>query len=734
MWAIIKREWKTYFFSLMTYVYYAIFFLITGILFVTNCLSLYSTQFGYYVLNRSFLVVVLMIPLCTMRLFAGERRGKTDQLLFTSPISSLEILLGKFFSTAVYLLLPVLGSVLYGVWISSCGTMNIRFLMCSYIAIFLVTMALLGMGMFISTLTTNTVLAAVLTYGLYGLLFLERLIETIVGDGGVLYFFFRNMSLYNKYYDMTSGIIRSGDVVFLCMTIILFLGLTWVSLESRRQQRNKILVYGVGLLLSFVLITVPCLTKTKVYDFTSEKLLTLSKETKEQVKGIAKETQIFYMGKRSNANASYQEFLKAYEDLNDKISIQYVDVNQDVAFRSQYLSDYAYINEASLLVSCGDRILYLDSNDYVSKRQTGVYSYESLLNIEQQLTQAIVYTNSDTANEICVLEGHGETPLDAKLENLLKLNRFKTKKLNLETIQYSVDETIPEDCKAIILNSPETDLSEGDVDVLNEYVEEGGQLVICMDALNEELPNLYQFLSEHGLIVKSGVLVEQDAGGYAYNTPYYIIPSIQDTQYTNEIIKNTSQVLAMTSKAIVRKSEKNGYKATPLLLTSGTAIAKGDNYENLSTKGKNDAQGSFSVASVAQKDGCGGVLLISTDMLLNQQVNEESGNGNYQFFVSVLQKITGAEAGIWIKGKNMSGETALYPNTKQSQIKLIMLVIIPVCVLLAGVILVICDRKNIFCSMAISKKGKEEMEKSEEAGAKESSEEAPQDISGKKTE
>lgn len=697
MTAILKKELKSYFTSLFAYVYYGMFFLVTGIFFAASCLTTYSTQFGYNVLARSFYVVAAVIPLCTMRLLAQERRNKTDQLLFTAPVSSFSILMGKYLATMIYVLVPVLLSVAYPVVISMHGYMSVRFTAAAYLGVVLTILLLLSIGMFISSLTTNAVLAAVISYAVYVLILFGRLVESIIWENDGLYSFIHEISILNKYNDMVSGIVRSGDVLYLLTLAIGFFVLTLLVLESRRQSKKRIAGYMTVAVAATLALCSTFLLNTRVYDFTAEKLLTLSDETKQAVAGIEQPTVIYYMGLKSRANATYQELLKSYARLNDNISIEYVDVQNDISFYHQYLSYIGSVKEGSFLVMSGDRNIYLDADDYIVTTQTSDYSYERSLKIEEQLTRALVYTNTEETEKLCVITGHGESTLGSDFQNLLNLNRYEVEEIDLPSAVSSIDMVIPEDCRAVLINAPENDYTDHEIGVLKDYLQSGGNLFVTLDPLNEELDKFYEFLKGYGLEVVSGVIVEQDQGRYIENTPYYLMPKIEDTDYTKEALEDRLTVLTMTSKGIQKNGKANGYTAVDILSTSTQAFSKVSNFEEgeITTKAEGDIAGPFSVASCAVNPKEGALFLLTSDIFFNQEADLESQGGNRRFFVDIMSKLTGADPGIWIDGKDVGSQTALYPNTAQGRMKAVAIVIVPAAILLAGILILFLRKKGI---------------------------------------
>lgn len=704
MLAVLKKELKTYYTSLFAYLYYFMFFLVMGLLFAFNCLSTYSTQFGYRVLNHTFLVIAIMIPFCTMRLFAQERKNKTDQLLFTAPVSMIDILLGKYLATLIFVLLPVVMSFLYPVYISEQGEMSIRFMMAAYLAVFLVSLLLLSIGMFISSITSNMVIAAVISYVVYAVILLSRIIENVISIAGVKEIL-HNISVYNKYNDMVSGIVRSGDVLYLLLLTIGFFLLTWISLEGRRKQKQEIIVKNVCVIVFVFIVSAIGLHFTKVWDFTAERLLSFSEETKEIVCSIDKPTEMYYLGDKSRANATYIEFLEEYSRLNENLTVYYKDVYQDEAFWEQYLSRLSKVNEASILVVCGEKYIYLDSEDFITTKWTSKYSSQMILEIEQQVSSAIYYTNSELSEEVSVVTGHGESRLNAEFANTLLVNDYVLKDLNLEEAMKAFKETFSEKCKAVIINAPQTDYSDEEIKVLEKYLKNGGKLFVAIDPLIEGLERFYAFLSEYGFDIKSGIVIEKENTHYILDTPYYLLPDMQDSDITNSLINDRHQVATMTSKGF-KIEEKNGYKVTELLSTSTDAFSKVENFDNLSAKSENDIMGPFSIAAYSENKNEGAVCLLTSNLFFNEEVDSNSMGANRRFFLSVLNKLSGSELRVQIKGKNVSNETALYPNTKQTLIKVVTIGVIPLVILIIGIMVLVLRNRNLNLILFIKDKVK----------------------------
>ena len=167
MLAIFKRELRSCFHGMIGAVLTAFMLAATAIYFVALNLGYGLPDFGYYTLYRTIFVLLLYIPVLTMRSFAEERHSRTDQLLLTSPVSVGGIVLGKYFALCVIFALPCLvdaGMILVLEVLGATGTStlaNFSALLCYY----LMGCAAIAIGVFLSSLTENQIIAAV--SGLY---------------------------------------------------------------------------------------------------------------------------------------------------------------------------------------------------------------------------------------------------------------------------------------------------------------------------------------------------------------------------------------------------------------------------------------------------------------------------------------------------------------------------------------------------------------------------------------
>mgnify|MGYP002562765920 CR=1 FL=1 len=171
MTAVYKRELRSYFTSMVGYVFIAILIFFVGIYFMAYNLFGGYPSFGYVLLSCTIIFMVA-VPILTMRSMAEDRRGKTDQLLLTSPVSLTGIVLGKYLAMVTVLLVPILLICFCPLIIAMNGSATLTADYAAILAFFCMGCVYIAVGMFVSALTESQIIAAVGTFGLLLVLYL----------------------------------------------------------------------------------------------------------------------------------------------------------------------------------------------------------------------------------------------------------------------------------------------------------------------------------------------------------------------------------------------------------------------------------------------------------------------------------------------------------------------------------------------------------------------------------
>ncbi len=161
--AIYKKEMRAYFTSIVGYLFLGFFLALIGLYFYVQNLAGGYANFGY-ALSGVTMFFILLVPMVTMRIMAEENRQKTDQLLFTSPLSISKIVLGKYLSILTMLALVMVVVCFYPLILAQYGNVNFKMTYATILAFFLMGAAYMAIGMFISALTESQAFAAIMTF------------------------------------------------------------------------------------------------------------------------------------------------------------------------------------------------------------------------------------------------------------------------------------------------------------------------------------------------------------------------------------------------------------------------------------------------------------------------------------------------------------------------------------------------------------------------------------------
>jgi ABC-2 type transport system permease protein len=252
IWAICKREIRTYFTSPIAYVAITVFLIVTGFFYYTliQWFNLQSMQMArnpqYFqqlninqmvyapLFHNISIILLFLVPILTMRLFAEEKKTKTEELLYTSPVSISQIILGKYFASLIVLLVMLFLNSLLSLFVLVFGNPEIMPLLNGYLGLFLMGAAFMALGIFFSSLTENQIVAASLGFGVFLLFFVLNWASQFVGGiwRGVLNY----LSFFQHFDDMTRGILDTTDIVYYLSLIFFGLFLTHSMIQSRRWR------------------------------------------------------------------------------------------------------------------------------------------------------------------------------------------------------------------------------------------------------------------------------------------------------------------------------------------------------------------------------------------------------------------------------------------------------------------------------------------------------------------
>lgn len=740
MLTIYKKELRSYFHSMMAYLFLAFFTAFAGIYYTFYCLNYGVTNYSAYVLPGLTILFIVMVPILSMRLIAEEKKQKTDQLLFTCPIKVSQIVVGKYLAVCTLFLLALLIAGIFPVITSLFGKVSFQLLVTGFFGYFLLGAALIAIGLFISSLTENTVVAAVVcfavvmavylmdsivmnlpgrpryTLAFLGLvligfvwLFLEKtkskkwaagvfvtgaisiiglyVLKPTLFENGIASIF-SWFSVLLKFNDFTDGILNLSSIIYYFSFIFVFLFLTVRVLKRDNRRTGMFSAVSIVTVLLVTLVINIGVTKADLsYDITSNQMYSISSQSKKILEDIKQPVTIYMLNSKTNANSLYQTILEQYPKHSNQIKLEYKDLSLYPNFANSYLADGQEVSADSVIVESGKKYRYVDSQEFInySVDYTTYSQTADSINVEPSVTEAINYVTAQNTPVIYQLTGHGETSLGATATKQIQNDNYELKDLNLLT-----QASVPEDAQMLLINGPTSDLSKTDMAKIEAFAKEGN-LYVLLDPMSDKLPNLSRFLKDNGVEPVNGFVVESDMNHYVQSAPNYLLPVINSHTITDSIkTANMSLVLPMAQGLKIK--DKEGLTITSLLDTSDGAYSKADINTSTAEKTKEDIEGPFSLAALVE-NGKGQLIVSSCTNSIVDEADVMSSGANNNFFLNGINYLNQQESKISIRAKAITEDYATYNAFTQKVLSALAIFILPSILIGAGIIVILKRRR-----------------------------------------
>lgn len=475
-------------------------------------------------------------------------------------------------------------------------------------------------------------------------------------------------------------------------------------------------------------------------DLTSNKIYSVSNDTEDYVKKVNVDVQVTVFADEntytnySSYNKQAVELLKNYSKLNRHITYRFVDIDSHPEIVKEYtdtISQFDIIFETKTKVDgkeisrtrkLGMLDLLTFTDEFEQKLSQSGYSIDTLAqqaggdlaflsyygsyvessNAEQAFTSALMTVTDPNPVYVTILTGRSELTQLTYFQTLLTANGY-----NVNTVDIT-SEDIPSDTDVVVIPAPKTDYLEEDItkvsDFLNNDGKLGKQLLYIASYGQEDTPNLDEFLSEYGLAIGDGVICESDSGKY-YNSPCVTVASDVSDNFTQDVSTENPAILSalcrpvktlfdeqdMVSTDAYLKSSDSAYTAnvnisqTTGQVQIGDALVKGQqNYMAVGSKAKftDDNDTLYS-----------NVIAVGSEGLLSDTYLQYSQYQNSEYFISVINGLTGKTAGITITPKTITGNVFDITQQQKTALKWTFCLGVPVVVLVVGIVIWV-RRKN----------------------------------------
>lgn len=644
MLAIYKRELKSYFCNVTGCLFIAINLLFSGIYFTAYHLS-YGYPYIAYTISSVLFILLIATPILTMKSLSDEKSKRTDQLLFTSPVSVIGIILGKYLAMVTVFLVPVMIMCAYPLFLGYFGKVAYAE---SYVAILgylLFGSLCIAIGLLISSLTENVIIAAIGTFAVLMLTYLLKGICSVLSpDGNYFTKALSDFDTLSRMNDMIEGTIDFSAIVYFLSMICLVLFMTYRVLQKRRYTLNKstmkmsllstssmILFAGIVFLINYGIKQLP--SEYLRLDVTYEGIYEITDTTKELLSSLDEDINIYVCAAESSADDTVAETLNRYEDISGHIKISYIDTYSNPDFMKKYGADSA--SAGSIIVEGEKRYKVIDYNDlYLTEFNYETYSNDQKgYDAEGQISSAIAYVLSDDMPKVYVISGHDEANLSSNVTSLIAKGNAEIQEINL--MNY---DAIPDDADSIIIVSPTIDYSADDAKKITSYIDDGGDAVIISSYSDTKLKNFDGIIEKYGVEILDGMVIEEDKDSF-YQNPYFLLPKLASDVATEDALANKQYILMPYARPLSFPEDGEGeWGYSKILYTSDSSFAK-KNVANADTYDKEaaDEDGPFSVGIKLLNENTGAcVYYFSSESLLNENVDGMVSYANSNMVVKAL--------------------------------------------------------------------------------------------------
>lgn len=423
------------------------------------------------------------------------------------------------------------------------------------------------------------------------------------------------------------------------------------------------LVIAIAVLINLIAGQLP--SGVKEIDISDNKIYEISDTSRKLLKNLEQEIQITVIAEEDSIDERLRTFLDKYTALSDKITMEIIDPVLHPSVLTEYDTET-------------DTISSFDGDG--------------------QLTGAISQVIGQETKKIYYTTGHGESELSSSITNLMQKSGLETEELNL-----LMSGEIPEDCDSLLINGPTSDISETEKNLLDQYIKQGGNVIVLMAEEGPETGNLRKLLKSYQITMKKGYVADMER---CYQGNYYaIFPGV--TASAEELTEGleSGMVLLSNSRGFELGESSDEITVSSILETSSNSYAVTEDGEEEGTyaigavasytaEAENSDSDSEGESSEDSGDTVTGTLTVyGSNTLIDENITEVfSGLDNKTLFMNSILSAFDDMDNLSIEAKSMEVQY----NTVQygGYLSVLLIFVIPIGILIFGFIFWMRRRKS----------------------------------------
>jgi len=596
---IAKREFLNFFNQPVGYVFFIAFVAVSYFLFFRNIFVLGFATIRPYTENIP-IILSLLIPALVMGSISQEKREKTIEIVFTSPVSILEFALGKFLGNYAVYALMLFSTLSIPLSLSFFGKFDFGIIFTSYLGILLLGSMFVSVGIFVSSLSDNQVISfivsifIILAFVLFGsqavTFSLPPFLASLVFSFGAL----GHLDSFNK------GVIDLRDLIYFLSFTALFLFLVYYMLSKDRFIKRKFLSYTfkTTLIVLFVGTIVLNYISQAFFvrlDLTKDKVYTTSPFTKEILRSLPDSSLLkFYYSKDlppefSERKGAILDILTDFSRVSgSNLKIEYKEIVSGSQEESVAVNDgvapvqFNTLSNDEFAVKKGFLGLVVLSGE----KTEPIPFVESSDGLEYQIASLVRKISDIEKKKVGFLEDGNSLSLFTDL-NILRngiSEYYEYTTISLTSEDLKEEKSIPEDIDVLAIVGPKTELDLKVIENINKFVQSGKPVVIFADSYDVSIDTLLpienslsinNFLSQYGVEIKKGIVydllyserINVNQGFFNIALPYPYFSRNVLTDQSASLLGNIQSVLNLWGSSLETK-EIIGVKTIPIIATS----------------------------------------------------------------------------------------------------------------------------------------------------------------------
>ena len=343
--------------------------------------------------------------------------------------------------------------------------------------------------------------------------------------------------------------------------------------------------------------------------------------------------------------------------------------NHTVILSSHILSEVQAICEKVLIIS-GGKLIAFDDPEHLEKSLAG--------------SNEILFTTEATREEV------------EEVKSLLgEITEVSYRETQDGLLSVTTNE-VPDDADFVLINAPSSDISEEEKNMLENYFDNGGKLLVMAGPVESgDLPNLYSLLSDYGVKSDNGVVVDTDHDHYAFQAPYILMPTIESSDITDPLLDESYYAIVPIARGLEVGNTDKDVNVTSLLTTSDEAYSKVAGY-NLTTYDKEDGDtdGPFALGvDITQDENDGQMIWYASSYLVDDTYNSYSSGANLDLVMNSISSLVGQRDAVSIRSKSLQYNYLTISDSTSSILKLVMIGVFPIVYLAVGIAIVVKRRR-----------------------------------------